>query len=62
MPQSNIVVYHSEGERVFDQWLWHGGGWSVMVWLLPAIIIAALLYLTARDYLSKPAWKRPRIW
>ncbi len=61
MQQSNIVVYHSEGERVFDTWLWHGGGWQV-VGAIALLFLLVVLVWVGIDYVSKPAHRRPRIW
>lgn len=61
MQQSNIVVYKSEGERVFDQWLWHGGGWEVVLWIALLFLLVVLFYVGI-DYVSKPAHRRPRLW
>ena len=39
----HVVVYKSEGEALFDQWYWHGGGAAVIGWLALAFIVVVVI-------------------
>jgi hypothetical protein len=36
----SVVVYHGEAEQAFDQFLWHGGGWKVVLTLALLALLA----------------------
>lgn len=54
-PNDGIVVYRSEGERAFDQWMWNSGGGTVLLIIVIAIVLGILL-LSAIDTLRRRRW------